>query len=282
VRSSVGARRVILPSGTVTFCSLTSRAARAWNTAARLAMQPALARTTTDVLLRDTIVQSVRVSNSRGTLSALRSPPRRCAWSGVSAQRALRVSLGRCGGQPAGAHGAVTPVWRPSATATFWFYLEPRGRLLSRWARGQVLLSRTAYDLVRRSLPAGRAWRPVCSTAARLNVRARVPTAPFPTCPRTSSSTLAGVAAPTTCPAIDSFIGRDKDIAEIKRRSRLSRSYPDGRGRSGKTRIALLVAADVLEIYPHCVSLSNSRRSPTQPVTPVGGADAGRLRRTRA
>jgi predicted ATPase/class 3 adenylate cyclase/Tfp pilus assembly protein PilF len=123
---------------------------------------------------------------------------------------------------------------------------------------GQILLSQAAVDLCRRRLPAG------VDVIHLGRVRLRDLSAPE------DIWQVAGADLPTTFPALRSldstpnnlpqqlttFIGREQEIAQIKKLIRTARIITlTGAGGCGKTRLALHVAADVLEDYPDGVWL---------------------------
>ena len=145
-----------LPSGTVTFLFTdVEGSTRLWEQQPK-AMQPALARH--DVLLRDTIEQSGGVvfktvgdafcaafATAPDALGASLSAQRALrveAW--VDVEASLRVRMALHTGMAEQRHGDY-----------FGSTLNRVARLLSAGHGGQVLLSRTAYDLVRDHLPAG-------------------------------------------------------------------------------------------------------------------------------
>ena len=84
----------------------------------------------------------------------------------------------------------------------------------------------------------GAAGAPVSSSAAA--------------CRPTSRRCARSTACPTTCRCqLTSFIGREREMAEVKRLLGATRLLTlTGAGGSGKTRLALQVAADVLDAYP--------------------------------
>ncbi len=126
-------------------------------------------------------------------------------------------------------------------------------RICSAGHGGQILLSRAVSDLVRRDLPAGVSLRDLGSHRLKdlhepehlvQVVQSDLP-ADFP--PLKSLDVH-----PNNLPRqLTSFIGREREIAEVKRL--LSIAYIvtlTGTGGAGKTRLALQVAAELLDNYP--------------------------------
>jgi hypothetical protein len=118
---------------------------------------------------------------------------------------------------------------------------------------GQILLSQTTRDLVAEDLAEGVSLRDLgehrlkdLSRVQRL-FQVVVPDLPFEFPPLNTLDSL-----PNNLPRqLTSFIGREREIAEIK--GLLARSFPltlTGAGGSGKTRLALQVAAELLDRYP--------------------------------
>src|SRR5258708_27434747 len=65
-------------------------------------------------------------------------------------------------------------------------------------------------------------------------------------------NTVSTLSAPTNLPAqLSSFVGRERQISDLRRLLRKSRLVTlTGPGGAGKTRLALRLAADVLDRYP--------------------------------
>ena len=138
--------------------------------------------------------------------------------------------------------------------------LNRTARLLGVGHGGQVLVSHTAYGLVRDALPLSVELRNLGEHRLRdLGQREPIyqllhPDLPsqFPALRSLSSPDL-----PNNLPQqVTSFIGREKEMAEVKA---LLRQTPlltlTGSGGAGKTRLSLQVAADLLEEYPDGVWL---------------------------
>ena len=131
-------------------------------------------------------------------------------------------------------------------------------RLLSASHGGQVLLSHTTQALIGDNLPESASLRDLGLHQLKDLVypeniyQLRHPTLPDNFPPIKSLSTH-----PNNLPQqLTSFIGREKELAEIKSLLRGTRVLSlTGSGGSGKTRLSLQVAADSLEIYPDGVWL---------------------------
>jgi predicted ATPase/DNA-binding SARP family transcriptional activator len=136
--------------------------------------------------------------------------------------------------------------------------LNRLARLLQAGHGGQILLTQTARDLVVLHLPEGAALRDLGEQRLRDLSRPEPVyqlvypdlTAEFP--PLRSLAVYAH-----NLPAqLTRFIGRKEEIAEVEQLLAVSRLLTlTGAGGSGKTRLALQVAADVMEAYPDGVWL---------------------------
>ncbi len=119
---------------------------------------------------------------------------------------------------------------------------------------GQILLSRATSHLVEHDLPQGVALRDLGEHRLKDLARGQqlyqlmVPDLPADFPPLNSLE-----AWPNNLPMqLTSFIGREREVAELKRLLTTARLITlTGVGGSGKTRLALQVAAEVLEDYPH-------------------------------
>jgi predicted ATPase/class 3 adenylate cyclase len=131
-------------------------------------------------------------------------------------------------------------------------------RLLAAGHGGQTLVSQAVYDLIGDALPEGVALRDLGAHSLKdlqqkvqiyQLVHAALP-AEFP--PLKSLDVL-----PNNLPTQPtSFVGREREMAEIKRLLALTHLLTlTGAGGNGKTRLALQVAADLLEDYPDGVWL---------------------------
>jgi len=118
---------------------------------------------------------------------------------------------------------------------------------------GQVLVSRAAFEIVQDALPDGVALRNLGEQRLRDLTRPEHvfqllhPSLPWDFPPLRSLN-----AFPNNLPQqLTSFIGRDREIAEVIRLLGTTRLLTlTGAGGCGKTRLALQVAADVLDQYP--------------------------------
>jgi predicted ATPase/class 3 adenylate cyclase len=131
--------------------------------------------------------------------------------------------------------------------------LNRLGRLLAAAHGGQVLLSQTTCDLVRDHRPAGTGVRELGEQRLRdLERPERVfqlvhPALPADFPPPRSLDTL-----PNNLPLqLTSFVGREREIADVMQLLRSTRLVTlAGAGGCGKTRLALQVAADLLDAFP--------------------------------
>jgi predicted ATPase/class 3 adenylate cyclase len=131
-------------------------------------------------------------------------------------------------------------------------------RLLAAGHGGQTLLSRITAERVREKLPleitlrdlGERRLKDLSKPERIFQLVVRDLPADFP--PLRSLEVL-----PNNLPAqVTSFVGRAREMAEVKRLLGTTRLLTlTGPGGTGKTRLALQVAADVLENYPHGVWL---------------------------
>lgn len=134
-------------------------------------------------------------------------------------------------------------------------------RLLSAGHGGQVLLSRATQELTRDILPSGANLLSLGEHRLRdLNRAETVFQLQHPDLPSQlpALKSLDNPQLPNNLPRqLTSFIGREKEIAEIKNLlAKTSLLTLTGAGGCGKTRLSLQVAADVLEQYPDGVWLT--------------------------
>ena len=136
--------------------------------------------------------------------------------------------------------------------------LNRLGRLLSVSHGGQILLTQATYELVYDSLPAGLDLQDLGSHRLKDLIRAEhiyQVTAPglpsrFPPL-KTLDEFQHNLPLQLT-----SFVGREKEIVEVKRQLLGDRFVTlTGPGGTGKTRLALQVAAELLELFPDGVWL---------------------------
>ncbi|MBN8246458.1 MAG: adenylate/guanylate cyclase domain-containing protein [Verrucomicrobia bacterium] len=154
-------------------------------------------------------------------------------------------------------------------------------RLLSTAHGGQTLLSSTAADRTRALLPPDISLRDLgerrlkdLSRPERIfQVVARDLPAEFP--PLRSLEVL-----PNNLPAqVTTFIGRAREMAEVRRLLGLSRAVTlTGPGGTGKTRLSLQVAAEVLDTLPHGVWLVELATVTDPARVPEAVADALEIR----
>lgn len=128
-------------------------------------------------------------------------------------------------------------------------------RLLATGHGGQTLLSQAVYELVRDTLPEAVELLPLGEH--RLKDLARPETVYQPRHPALQDAfpplrSLGSNDLPTNLPEqTTSFVGREKEIAEVEGLLAKSRLLTlTGSGGTGKTRLSLQVAADVLDGYP--------------------------------
>jgi predicted ATPase/class 3 adenylate cyclase/Tfp pilus assembly protein PilF len=139
------------------------------------------------------------------------------------------------------------------------------GAALSRVARilgvahgGQVLLSQSTYDLVCDQLPTQTSLADLRLHRLRdLNRPERIFQLQHPLLPSEFPALLSLDSLPTNLPQqLTSFIGREEQIAEVRKLVAGTRLLTlTGSGGCGKTRLALQVAADIVEEFPDGVWL---------------------------
>jgi predicted ATPase/class 3 adenylate cyclase len=126
-------------------------------------------------------------------------------------------------------------------------------RLLAIGHGGQTLVSQTLYDLVQGAAPEGVTLRDLGAHGLRdLLEPVRVYEVLHPALPADFPTLRSLAALPNNLPPqLTSFVGREKEMAEIKRLLGGTRLLTlTGAGGSGKTRLALQAAADLLEEFP--------------------------------
>jgi predicted ATPase/class 3 adenylate cyclase len=126
-------------------------------------------------------------------------------------------------------------------------------RLLSAAHGGQILLSAATEELVRDALPSGVSLRSLGQHRLKdLQRPEHVFQALHPELPTEFSSLRTLNAVPNNLPIqLTSFIGREREMREVKALLTQTRLLTlTGSGGCGKTRLALHVAADLLEDYP--------------------------------
>src|SRR5215213_9383794 len=129
-------------------------------------------------------------------------------------------------------------------------------RIMSAGHGGQVLISRATYELVRDSLPADtelldlgeRRLKDLLRPEHLYQLNASGLLTAFPPL-KTLDAFLNNLPVQLT-----SFIGRENEIAEIKQELKIHHLVTlTGPGGTGKTRLSLQVAADLLDLFPHGV-----------------------------
>jgi predicted ATPase/class 3 adenylate cyclase len=156
-------------------------------------------------------------------------------------------------------------------------------RLLAAGHGGQVLLSRTAYDLIRDFLPSNSTLKDLGEYRLRDLTRPEQvyqllhPDLPAEFPPLRS---LDNPAMPNNLPRqVTSFVGREKELREIKEGMRSAPLLTlTGSGGCGKTRLSLQAAADVLEDYPDGVWLVELAPLTDPSLVPLTVADAVGIR----
>ena len=124
---------------------------------------------------------------------------------------------------------------------------------------GQILVSGTVSGLAERDLPPGVSLRDLGTHRLKdLREPEHLLQVVHPDLPADFPSLKSLDARPNNLPLqLSSFVGREREIAEVKRLLGAARLVTlTGSGGAGKTRLALQVAADVLEGYPDGVWLS--------------------------
>jgi predicted ATPase/class 3 adenylate cyclase len=242
------------PTGTVTFLFTDIEGStRLWE-GYPAPMQAALARH--DVLLRETIethgghvikttgdgLHAVFTRATEGVMATLACQQALAGepWTGLPGP--LRVRMGLHTGEAELRDGDY-----------FGSTLNRVARLMSIAAGGQTLLSSTTAGLVRDELPQGATLYDLGEhrlkdlTRPEYVFQLNGPGLPTDFLPMRSLNTL-----PNNLPVqITSFIGRESEIAEVKALLATTRLLTlTGPGGTGKTRLSLQVAADVLDVFP--------------------------------
>ena len=248
-----------LPTGTVTFLFTDIEASsRLWEQQPA-AMQAALARH--DLLLRNNIAAHgghvfkttgdglhaafAHATDSVAATLAGQHALLREAWPGLSGPLTVRMSLhtGEAELRDGDYFGSI---------------LNRAARLMSIAWGGQILLSSATAELVQDQLPPGAALHPLGEHRLKDLIRPEhifqlnAPGLPADFPPLRSLNTL-----PHNLPVqLTSFIGREHELAEVKRLLATTRLLTlTGPGGTGKTRLSLQMAAEVLDTFPDGVWL---------------------------
>jgi predicted ATPase/class 3 adenylate cyclase/Tfp pilus assembly protein PilF len=154
-------------------------------------------------------------------------------------------------------------------------------RLLAAGHGGQVLLSHTAAHLVRDALPEGAQLRPLGEHRLRdLTQPEDISQLLHPDLPSDFPPLRSLAAFAHNLPLqLTSFVGREEEVAEVKRLLRSTRLLTlTGTGGAGKTRLALQVGADLLDGYPDGVWLVELAALTEAPLIPQAVLSALGLR----
>lgn len=172
----------------------------------------------------------------------------------VAAQRALMAHAWPEGAAPRVRMGLHTGEPLSGGTGYVGLDVHQAARIAAAAHGGQIVLSDVTRSLVAKDLPADVGLRDLGEH--RLKDLARHPLHLFQLVPSGLSCDFPPLKTLDTLPnnlprQLTSFVGRERDIAEIKRLlSTTCLLTLTGAGGSGKTRLALQVAADVLDQYP--------------------------------
>jgi predicted ATPase/class 3 adenylate cyclase len=249
-----------LPSGTVTFLLTDVEGSTALWEQAPEAMRAALARH--DALFEESICQHrgvhIRPRGEGDSRFAVFSSAPDAVAAAVAIQRALttepwptprpiKVRIGVHSGEAELRDGDY-----------YGSAVNRCGRLRGIGHGGQVLLSEATTGLVRDDLPAGASLLDLGEHRLRdLSRPERVFQLIIAGLPVEFPTLRTLDARPNNLPTqLTSFIGREREMADVKRLLAATRLLTlTGAGGAGKTRLALQVAADVLEAYPDGVWL---------------------------
>lgn len=157
-------------------------------------------------------------------------------------------------------------------------------RILSTGHGGQTLLSRVTAESVREKLPSHFDLRDLGERRLKdLSVPERIFQVVVPDLPAEFPPLRSLEVLPNNLPAhVSSFVGRAREVAEAKRLLGSTRLMTlTGPGGTGKTRLSLQVAADVLERYPHGVWLVELATVSDPQLVPEAIANAMDIREER-
>lgn len=154
-------------------------------------------------------------------------------------------------------------------------------RILSAGHGGQVLVSGATFDAVRAVLPEDVQLRDLGERRLKdLSRPERLFQCIVPDLPSEFPALRSLEVLPNNLPAqVTRFVGRARELADLKQRLRSTRLITlVGPGGTGKTRLSLQVAADVLEGYPHGVWLVELATSTEADRVPDAVLDALEIR----
>lgn len=241
------------PRGTVTFLfSDIEGSTRLWETFPE-AMGAALARH--DALLRQSIENNagfVFKTVGDAFCAAFPTAPDALA-AAVNAQRALQAEAWGETGPLRVRMGIHTGIAEERDNDYFGATLNRVARLQSLAHGGQVLLSQSAYELARDHLPSDVSLCVLGTHRLKDLLRPeQIAQALHPDLPAEFPPLQSLDKLPTNLPyQTSSFIGREREIAEIKARLQQTRLLTlAATGGVGKTRLALQVAVDLIDRYP--------------------------------
>jgi predicted ATPase/class 3 adenylate cyclase len=247
-----------LPTGTVTFLFTDIEGStRLWEQHPE-AMTAAVARH--DTLLRTAITThggSVFKTMGDAFFAAFPTPTQALA-AALQAQQALHAEAWGDTGPLRVRMALHTGVAELRGRDYFGAPLNRIARLLTAGHGGQVLLSQATFDLVQTALPSGSSVRDLGAHRLKdLQQPERIFQVLHPELPADFPPLRSLEAFAHNLPRqLTSFIGREREIAEVKRfLAKTALLTLTGAGGSGKTRLALQVAAEVLDEYPDGVWL---------------------------
>jgi predicted ATPase/class 3 adenylate cyclase len=211
--------------------------------------------------------------SAREAVAAVAAAQRALAAHPWPRQMPVRVRMGLHTGQPTLA-----------ATGYVGLDVHRAARISNAAHGGQVLLSQATCDLVRESLPPGTGLRFLGSHRLKdLSQPERLHQLLFDDLPNEFPSVRSLDAHPNNLPpSLTSFIGREEQLDHLRRLLRGESSPPlvtlTGPGGSGKTRLALRIAGELLEGWPDGVWFVGLAALDDPALVPQAVATALRLR----
>jgi predicted ATPase/class 3 adenylate cyclase len=247
-----------LPTGTVTFLFTDIEGStRLWQ-GQPAAMAAALARH--DAILRAAVAAHrghVIKTTGDGLHAVFVAAPAALAAT-IDAQRALRAETWPAPVAIRVRMGLHTGSAEERDGDYFGTAVNRAARLMAAGHGGQILLSQATADLARDALPAGAGLVDLGAHRLRdLPQPEPIFQLRHPHLPATFPPLKAlGARAPNLPLQVTSFVGREREIGEVRQRLATTRLLTlTGSGGCGKTRLALQVAADLLDAYPDGVWL---------------------------